>query len=533
MFMDQWGEKLWQRLAPTHKAAFFSCLITGYLVHLYAFTNIIPNCDGLSRVFDTQQMTISGRWFLHYASALNNFTQMPAVIGLLSLLFLGIAAAFVTDLLAIRSRVLSGLMGATMAAFPCMGYTFLYMFTASAYCLAILLAVLSVWLARRGWGGWAAGVVLLALSMGTYQAYVTMAIALSLLLVLKETLTSGTTFRGTLILGLRLAAYLAAGALLYYGILLVFLRVKDLELLSYLGMDAASSGYPFSSLPRLVMTAYKQVLAFFFLPGTSDAFATPLLVLLDLLAGAVGLVCFVLCLKRAGLYRERWRPAGALAMLALLPLGINFMQILSPYSVPTPLMKYAFVTVYLAVFLLADFTDRLPASQRLQPFALPFTALWSAVLLLFCLNTNNLLYTASAQAHRATESYATRLMARIESCPGYEAGMEILIVGAVSSQSLQADIPSYRQVEHYSLSTDSVIPLNKHIYYYLADWLNIPVEEPEEELMLQVAGTQEFAQMPLYPSDGSVQVLDGRVVVKVQESYTPKSDYEIAYENRR
>ena len=37
----------------------------------------------------------------------------------------------------------------------------------------------------------------------------------------------------------------------------------------------------------------------------------------------------------------------------------------------------------------------------------------------------------------------------------------------------------------------------------------------------------------LYPAQGSVQVLDGRVVVRMQEEYTPKTDYEIAYENRR
>ena len=43
----------------------------------------------------------------------------------------------------------------------------------------------------------------------------------------------------------------------------------------------------------------------------------------------------------------------------------------------------------------------------------------------------------------------------------------------------------------------------------------------------------EYAAMPRYPDDGSVQIIDGRLVVKVQEEYTPKSDFEIAYENRR
>lgn len=209
------------------KIRLFQLLHHRLLVHLYAFTNLIPNSDGLSRVFDPQQMTVSGRWFLHYASALNNFTQMPAVIGLLSLVFLGLAAALAVDLLGFRSRVLSALAGAVMAAFPCVGYTFLYLFTASAYCLAILLAVLSVWLARRGKLGWLLGIIALSLSMGTYQAYVTVAISLSLLTVLRAVLTPASNFRDTWKLGLRLVCYLAAGAVLYCLILLVFLQVKD------------------------------------------------------------------------------------------------------------------------------------------------------------------------------------------------------------------------------------------------------------------------------------------------------------------
>ena len=80
MTIDQRGAGLWRRIAPAQRTAFFSCLITGLLVHLYAFTNLIPNSDGLSRVHDLQQMTISGRWFLHYASALNSYTQMPAAV---------------------------------------------------------------------------------------------------------------------------------------------------------------------------------------------------------------------------------------------------------------------------------------------------------------------------------------------------------------------------------------------------------------------------------------------------------------------
>ena len=162
--MDKQMCRLWRGIDPAAKAAFFSCFLVGYLAHLFAFANLIPNADGLSRMYDPQQMTVSGRWFLHYASALNDFTQMPAAIGLVTMVLLGLAAALTVDILKIRGRVAAGLWGAIMAAFPCLGYTFLYMFTASAYALAILLAAGAVWLARRGDRWSLAGPVLLALA---------------------------------------------------------------------------------------------------------------------------------------------------------------------------------------------------------------------------------------------------------------------------------------------------------------------------------------------------------------------------------
>ena len=155
------------------------------------------------------------------------------------------------------------------------------------------------------------------------------------------------------------------------------------------------------------------------------------------------------------------------------------------------------------------------------------------LLLLFSLNTNNRLYTASAQAHRATLSYATRLASRIESCPGYTHGMPVYLIGSFPTDRVHNSVEGFAQVDHYSVPLDTVAPLNKHIYYYLRDWLNLPIEEPAEADLMAMAERPEFAAMPRYPDDGSVQIIDGCLVVKVQEEYTPKSDFEIAYENRR
>ena len=308
MPLDRILARLGQRITPAQRAAFLACFVSGLLIHLFAFTNIIPNSDGLSRVFDPQQMTVSGRWFLHYASILNSFTQMPALIGVLSLVLLSLAAAGVVAVLSFHSRALSAFAGVLMAAFPCLGYTFLYMFTASAYCLAILLAVLAVYLAQKG--GWLrslAGCVLLALSMGVYQAYAALAVALSLLAVFRACLNPRSDLRKTARMGFRFVGCLTLGAALYYGVLQIFLAVKGLELLDYLGMNQAGGGYPVAQLPGLILSVYKQVFVFFFWPNGSNPFTTPVLAVLDLLLLLLAASCLLAAVLRRKLWREPWR----------------------------------------------------------------------------------------------------------------------------------------------------------------------------------------------------------------------------------
>lgn len=51
--------------------------------------------------------------------------------------------------------------------------------------------------------------------------------------------------------------------------------------------------------------------------------------------------------------------------------------------------------------------------------------------------------------------------------------------------------------------------------------------------MKAISDSPEFQSMPRYPNDGSVAIVNGRVLVRLSEQYTPKQYYEIEYENRR
>ena len=61
------------RIQKRWKTAFYSAFFLGLLIHIYKFTNLLPNHDGLYNFYSSQNMVASGRWFLSIACCLGSF----------------------------------------------------------------------------------------------------------------------------------------------------------------------------------------------------------------------------------------------------------------------------------------------------------------------------------------------------------------------------------------------------------------------------------------------------------------------------
>ena len=162
------------------KAAFLGCFLAGLLVHMPVLLSDIPNHDGLDSMYFDQNMITSGRWFLTVACGISSYYTIPWFIGLLGLFYLSCAAAAVCELLEVRKAWAGAVVGCLMAVFPAVASTFAYVFTLDGYMMGILLAVLAVLFTKKLRLGFLPGAVCLALSMGIYQAYLPVAMILSL-----------------------------------------------------------------------------------------------------------------------------------------------------------------------------------------------------------------------------------------------------------------------------------------------------------------------------------------------------------------
>lgn len=522
-------------------------IVSGYIIHLYAFTNIIPNADGMSRVYDEQQMTMSGRWFLHYASMLHGYIQAPALIGFLSVLFLGLAAAIIVSVLNIKGAVRAAFVGILFSSFPAVTYTYTYIFTASAYFFAVFICALSVHLINAYFQNKkpvfaVTACALLSLSIGIYQVYASLAISLCLFIIIIDILSGAMDPKPVFKKGLTFISYLAISGITYYVILQIFLKIKGISLTSYRNMNSSIFENGIKGLFVRLIHVYADFFGCMF--GDSFPYNGRLFFVINAITLVVIVAGMVMLIRRKKIFEKdnKLNLLYFLIAIIFLPFVINIMEFADDSA---PHMRFSFVLFYIfgIVILqmalapkneLAEKTagEEQTASAKLLGINI-ICAAFLCILLLRFMQIDNIIYTCLQSAHRATESFMTTLVTRVESAPGYSYDKKVYLVGKVQKNMFYSGVDKFEFISNGQSPSYSVTPGTKHLYYYLNDWINIPWEEPAEEELIAISESEEFRNMPIYPNDGCIVVKDDCVIVRLSDSYTPKKPYEIEYENRK
>ena len=341
------------RVSREEKRAFLSAFIAGLLVHIYKFSNTLPNSDSLYNFYDPQNIVASGRWFLSVACAPSSFFDLPWVTGLFSLVYISLTAAVVVRLLGIKDPVAVVLGGALIASYPGMTETFFYGFTADGYFLAMLLAALAVlsssFECKKPWQ-WAVSAVLLCLACGIYQAYVSFALVLTAVYFIGEMLegrrTNGEAWR---YIG-RQAAIYAVGMILYYVVWRICLAAEGAEAVTYLGIDAAAR-LEFSPANIVGwLTGSRRYAEFMAVECTASAYGLNLYGVLNLVFLAAAAVGAFIAAVKSGLLRRRMQLVLSIAAAVAIPLFACIWLIVSPDMVYRPMMLvcYCLLPVFAA-----------------------------------------------------------------------------------------------------------------------------------------------------------------------------------------
>ena len=249
------------KIKNTWKIAFVSAFVIGLLIHLPVMLSDIPNHDGLSSMYFDQNMITSGRWFLTVACGFSSYFTIPWVIGLIGMLWLSLSSVVLTETMELEDPLTIIGVSGLLVSFPALASTFAYVFTMDGYMMALFLAVLSVLFTQKYKKGWILGGVCLAFSMGIYQAYLPFAILLCVYVILLFFMEEHGV-KEKVQYTLRYLGMGIAGAVLYYVILQILLKLQGKVLDTYQGINSMEQGGSGQGLLTTLKGMYYDFLAF-------------------------------------------------------------------------------------------------------------------------------------------------------------------------------------------------------------------------------------------------------------------------------
>lgn len=497
--------------------AALAALISGVIFHAFALINVLHNFDDIASLPGGYGGGVTlGRWLLDIIGRLAekcglNY-NLPVINGLIFLLLLSVTAGFLVSTLEIRKKGSAALVGMLFVVFPTVSATLFYRFTAPFYGIGILLAVLSVWVLRRGRLGLLLSALLLGCSMGIYQAYAPIAISLMVLLLIRQALQGESDVWALIRSGLYDCAALALGALFYFICMKISVWFTDAQLGAYQGIDTMGQ-LSLTDIPRLLY----QALDTFCDIASRDYCGVSGRKVIQLSYRALGVVSVVMLVYV--LVQKIKKPLLILAvglLCVLFPIAVNFIVIMCPDGWIYTLMVYSFVLVPCFPLVLAEC---LPAGEgnqeRIKGILIKIVGLVVAFLV-FCYGYyDNVNYSALYFANRQVENYVSSIVTQVRMTEGFTPEKEWALIGQISDPLLKSDWDEEAYYGGNSFAQHLLINYSRNDWFENYVGYSLPLAEAQAvEILAQM---EEVKAMPCWPSQGSVQVIGETVVIKFQE----------------
>lgn len=503
--------KLNKSIGTGGRVAFLSSMVCGLIAHMSILVSDIPNHDGLASMYFDQNMITSGRWFLGTACAITSYYSVPWLIGILSLFYLSISVILLVKVLDMKNNVLIALAAGMVATFPVLTSNFAYVFTMDGYMLGILLAIASVLSVRIGKLGFVFGAVLLSLSMGIYQAYLPVAVLLSLYCVIK-TVSSKKTSKTKLSESLRYVYMGVLGCFLYYALLKILLAVQGKELSSYQGIDGMNKVSE-SGLLGTVKLMYSDFISFTL--KSQIVFSNVISAVAVFVLFVIFAIAVLVKARKKRWYGNIWFYCIVVLTAALIPTLTNCILLVSGNVTYHLLMRFQWVLFgVMALAQVDDVTCEYPGNS--SNLGVWVAAVASFVIVFSYIVADNIGYSNLEKKYEKTYSYCLRLADRIEQTEGYYEGIPIYMIGVVGSDSYPVtDITSKVTGSMLGIGGDYLLYTSENYELFYKYYMGITFNflSPEEANFYD---SPEYIAMDSFPGKNSVKVVDGVLYVKTE-----------------
>lgn len=498
-----------------------TAFLCGLITHLYIITNKFYNYFEMGNIFSTMPYEKSdtlamGRVFLPIVTAVSGYFSSAAINGVLALTVIAIAVYMLVDCLKLRSMLFAALAGGIVVTFPGIASYLSYGVNSDIFCISMCLAVGAVWLTQKYRRGYIGGALCMCISLGCYQPFLSVAIAVVFAILLLDVLRRDVAWKELVLKSLKYLGMMVVGFILYYVLLQIALKVTGITMGSYHGVDEMTS-FTLKGLVKGFVYAYIYFLRYFFTTAYNNG-------LIPTVANYVAAVVLLLLLVRAFRQRKKSGKTQMILLFCLFPLGVNAAPFLMGDRVGSGVDNYMLFSVIMTYLLLLAVMETV-AQKWSDQVCLMHTAEWTvvitcAVTVISGFYVCNMAYHRLDAATQEVAAFLNRTAVRIEETQEWQEGMPVYFAGSsqIFNDHYEVSIPEFEELKNVSGTEIKPWYSYEAVYKYMKEYLHFPLGEVTKEQIQMIEGSAELSKMPVYPAEGSIAEIDGVLVVKIGSS---------------
>ena len=504
-------KKLNEKLLPQWKVCFLSALAVGFLAHFYKITSWLPNWDSLVMRYHDQNMLTLGRWFLPVACGFTSFYDLPFLNGVLTIVLHGISAVCICRMLNVQKPVTAFFLGAVIVSFPVVTSVLMYNYVADGYSIAFLLSTMAAMYMTDEKPKWLLPAVLIALSAGIYQAYITVTIMLILLKLIDELVFGNVSCGKILKKAVRMLLTGVLGMALYGIMLNILLDMFSLELLEYQGVSGAASLSGLDLRSSLYVIKETFLKCFFDISQGINVY-----VVLNGFLLLVTVLFYIGHIVSTGFYKNIGSLLLLMVLTVMLVIGAAALALINASVDYHNLMRMGYAVFYVFFLLLYE---RGAEKQEKHTAVKRWTVLLTALVLVF-----NQIVIANVSYHKAQMAYERsygvliRIADRIEQTPGAEDCDRILVLGMLeNSKPYSANLtPEITGItDGYIIRADDEIIGLSVLCSALSDYCEKDYTFVSGEEKRLLAQREDIKSMGTWPAGDCIAVVADTVVIRL------------------
>lgn len=444
--------------------------------------------------------------------------SLPWLNGLIGIFFISLSASLTVYLLNLKHSINCFFVGTLMIVSPAITGTFFFMYTVPYYAFSILLTVSSVLLATQYKKGFIVAPVILALSMGIYQAYFPFAAGL-FLIILYQNLLNVDEYKNILKSAALYIFILALGLILYIFLNKAAITLLGQRITSYQGLDEMGK-ISLTEIPGLIVTAYKNYLLFMVkdIRGMNPYFIIRLFIIILHLIILISLISSIKTLYMHFKGKQAlWITTGIITFMVLFPIAVNSIYIMANKSNVYSLMLYPTVLILILVVVIMDHIQSKDLNIELISLTVRTRKclcwLGSCLLLTISISQSyyaNVQYLAIQMQYEQAYSYFVTMITQIKMSEGYSMNLPLVIIGdKIDDLSFYDNSYFNDTLSGRSQTLVNIFSRNEFLKTYLG--FNQQIEEDVdswEDLPV-------VQSMPCYPDTKAIQIINGAIVLKL------------------